>query len=293
MPTDPQAPSSSDTQHPVNTGSGREPATVRVAMWSARHRWLVVILWFVGTIGLMVASTSMGGIDTAEVSGNPNEQRLEASEALDVFNAGGAADPSEQFLVVIDGGEGAAADPAFQAAVSGLVAQLTAATADIDGVATPTFDQVLDPFLTPPEAGLISPDGTTVRIVGQSPRRRPRSRTLLEPIRPIIDEARAANPDLTMHVVSFTFINDDITELISGDLDESLKLTIPLTFIILLFAFGAIVASVVPLVLAITSLIAAFGILGIYSQLVGPVSANATQLIVLIGWPSPSTTPCS
>ncbi len=38
-----------------------------------------------------------------------------------------------------------------------------------------------------------------------------------------------------------------------------------------------------PLVLAITSLIAAFGILGIFSQLVEPVSPNAVQLIVLIG----------
>ena len=38
-----------------------------------------------------------------------------------------------------------------------------------------------------------------------------------------------------------------------------------------------------PLVLAITSLVAAFGILGIYSQIFGPVSPNATQLIVLIG----------
>jgi RND superfamily putative drug exporter len=36
-------------------------------------------------------------------------------------------------------------------------------------------------------------------------------------------------------------------------------------------------------VLAVTSLVAAFGIIGIYSQLVGPVSPNATQLIVLIG----------
>ncbi len=57
----------------------------------------------------------------------------------------------------------------------------------------------------------------------------------------------------------------------------------PLTFFILLLAFGAIVASVVPLVLAATSLLAAFGILGLYSQIVGTVSPNATQLIVLIG----------
>jgi uncharacterized membrane protein YdfJ with MMPL/SSD domain len=33
----------------------------------------------------------------------------------------------------------------------------------------------------------------------------------------------------------------------------------------------------------VTSLIAAFGMLGIYSQVIGPVSPNATQLIVLIG----------
>src|SRR5207247_1797918 len=57
----------------------------------------------------------------------------------------------------------------------------------------------------------------------------------------------------------------------------------PLTFIILLVAFGAFVAAVIPLILAVTSLAAAFGILGIYSQVVGPVSVNATQLIVLIG----------
>ena len=52
---------------------------------------------------------------------------------------------------------------------------------------------------------------------------------------------------------------------------------------ILLIAFGALVAAFVPLVLAITALLAAFGLLGIYSQIVDPVSPYASQLIVLIG----------
>ena len=52
---------------------------------------------------------------------------------------------------------------------------------------------------------------------------------------------------------------------------------------ILLIAFGALVAAFVPLVLAVTALLAAFGILGIYSQLIDPVSPYASQLIVLIG----------
>ena len=267
----------------VNPPTGTEPATVRVAMWSARHRWPVAGLWFVFTIGLLLVSLSLGGIKASDVSGNPNDQGLEASDALDVFNAGGTNEESEQFLVVIDGGPGAAGDPAFKAVVGDLVTTLGAASAQVDGITTPSFGQLLNPFEAPPQAGLISPDGTTVRIVGTVSGDGRKVATLLEPVHPLIETARAANPGLRMHVVSFTFINDDITELISSDLDESVKLTVPLTFIILLFAFGAIVASVVPLVLAVTSLIAAVGILGIYSQIVGPVSANAVQLIVLIG----------
>lgn len=263
--------------------ASREPATVRVAMWSARHRWPVVGLWFAATVGLFVMSLAMGGISAEDASGDPNDRQLEASQAYDVFNAGGTNDPYEEFIVVIQGGTGAAVDPAFKAAIGDLVAALGAARADIDGSSTPTFDQLVNPFEVPPQAGLISADGTTVRIGTRVPGDELQVRALLEPVLPIVDAARAAHPELTIHVVSRTFINDDITELIGAGLDDSLKLTLPLTFIILLFAFGAIVASVVPLVLAVTSLVAAFGILGIYSQIVGPVSPNATQLIVLIG----------
>ena len=93
-------------------------------MWSARHRWPVVLLWFVATIGLFVLSTFSGGIRTLDASGNPNERKLEAQQAYDVFRAGGTNDPSEQVVLVIDGGPGAATDPAFRASVAALVGQL-------------------------------------------------------------------------------------------------------------------------------------------------------------------------
>ena len=263
--------------------AGREPATVRVAMWSARHRWPVAAAWFVATIGVFVLSLALGGIDAADANANPNERKLEASEAYDVFNAGGTNDPYEQVLVVIGGAPGATADPTFKATVSDLAAKLKAANAPLNGTQTPTFDQLVDPFQAPPEAGLVSADGSTVRIVGRINGDKDRVTPLIAPVRGIIDTARAANPTLRVHAISSTFINEDINALISTGLDDSLKLTIPLTFIILLVAFGAIVASVVPLILAICSLLAAFGILGIYSQVFGSVSPNATQLIVLIG----------
>ena len=263
---------------------GREPATVRVAMWSARHRWPVIILWFVATIGLFVVSESMGGIKALDANTDPNEQQLESSEAYTLFNAGGTNDPYEQVVVVIGGAPGVATtDPTFQATVHDVVGRLQATHADYQGTDTRTFSQLGDPFQAPPTMGLVSADGSTVRIIGRVDGERPRTSVLLAPILPMLAEQRAAHPDLAIHAVSSTFINDDITNLINEGLDQSLRITIPLTFLILLFAFGAIVASVVPLVLAISSLIAAFGILGIYSQTVGAVSPNATQLIVLIG----------
>jgi uncharacterized membrane protein YdfJ with MMPL/SSD domain len=263
--------------------TGREPATVRVAMWSARHRWPVVGLWFLGTIGLLLVSIGMGGIDAAASDENPNEQPFESSEAYEVFNAGGTNDPYEQLLVVVGGGPGATTDPTFKAAVADLVGQLRTVGAPLDGVQTTTFEQLADPFSSPPALGLVSADGTTVRIAGRVAGESERTGPLLAPVLPILASARAAHPDLAIHAVSSTFINQDINELISSGLDSTFLLTMVLTFLILLVAFGAIVASVVPLVLAFTSLLAAFGILGIYSQLVGPVSPNATQLILLIG----------
>ena len=121
-----------------------------------------------------------------------------------------------------------------------------------------------------------------MQVVGNVPGERDRVALLLEPIPAIVDDARAALPDAEIHVVSNTFINDDINELINHDLDSSLRITVPLTFLILLLAFGAIV-SLIPLVLAADLAAAAFGIIGLYSQTVGDVSPNATQLIVLIG----------
>ncbi|HEV8252620.1 MAG TPA: MMPL family transporter [Candidatus Limnocylindria bacterium] len=260
-----------------------EPWTVRVAMWSARRRWIVFPLWFVATIGLFALSLNAGGIRTLDVNDDDDGPRLEASEAYDVFGAGEPEDPAERLVIVLNGGSGAVHDPDFQAGVADLVAALDEASVTIDGAETPTFDELNDPFAAPAEAGLVSADGTTVQVVGNVPGERDRVALLLEPIPVILADTRAAMPDTEIHVVSNTFINDDINELINHDLDSSLRITVPLTFLILLLAFGAIVASLIPLVLAATSLLAAFGIMGLYSQTVGDVSPNATQLIVLIG----------
>ena len=262
--------------------ASREPATVRVAMWSSRHRWPVFAGWFVAMIGLFMASQAMGGIRTDSPNGNPNQAQTESAKALAVFNAGGSTSPVEDVTIVIAHPSLRVTDPAFRAFVARTVADLKGLTASDGGAAVPAFAAVQDPLTSPPQLGLVSPGGSAVRIVGRINGDEAVIARHLVPVRAAISSLEASSGDFEVHSVSQTLTSDDITNLINSGLDRTF-LTIGLTFVVLLLTFGAFVASVVPLVLAITALLGAFGILGIFSQLVSPASPYATQLIVLIG----------
>jgi uncharacterized membrane protein YdfJ with MMPL/SSD domain len=267
----------------TTSASSRLPWTVRVAAWSARHRWPVFGLWMVLTIGLFVGSLAIGGTRSADAVDNEREDQttFESARAYDVFNAAGTPteDPVHRTLIVVGDPDGPLAD----ASLDDIVARVNAATADVDGASEPLFANIVDPRLAPAEAGLVSADRSTVRIAPDVPGEGAELETRLTAMRSFLDELRAVHPDLQIHSLDGTLANEDIQELVNGGLDASLRLTIPLTFLILLIAFGTVVAAVVPLVLAITALLAAFGVLGLYSQAVDPVSPYASQLIVLIG----------
>jgi len=271
--------------------STTDPWTVRVAGWSARHRWPVFVIWFVATIGLFAVSLAAGGTNSVEAVSKTERSKYEAGEAYVVYSAANAsvgqqAPASQQFLVIVSSADRTVADPAFAADVAAITARLAAVQSPVDGKTGPVLEGVVDPIkaaAAPGAAGLISPDRTTVRIVGRVPGDGPILAQRLEPMPALVAEIKAAYPAYRIHVLNNTLTNAEISTLINGGLDASLRLTIPLTFLILLIAFGAVVAAVIPLILAITALLAAFGILGLYSQIVSPVSPYASQLVVLIG----------
>ncbi|HEY8990266.1 MAG TPA: MMPL family transporter, partial [Candidatus Limnocylindrales bacterium] len=266
----------------------RPPWTVRVAAWSARHRWPVFALWFVATIGLFAVSLAAGGTRSVEAVSSDQRSKYEAGEAYEVYSAANAsvgqqAPATQQFLLIVSIPVGTVDEPGFKAAIADIDKRLTALQGPVDGVAGPVFEQLVDPMTAPPSAGLISPDRTTVRIVAQVPGDGAVLAQRLKPVPDLVAQIKAAYPTYRIHVLNNTLANNEISTLINGGLDASLRLTIPLTFLILVLAFGAIVAAAIPLILAVTALLAAFGILGLYSQLVSPVSPYASQLVVLIG----------
>ena len=255
---------------------------MRVAMWSSRHRWPVAAAWFVVTIGIFVLSQALGGIRTDDPNGSPDDVQTESAKAFSVFDAGGTGTPSESVTLVVTHPSLHITDATFRTFVSDAVRQLAGLRVSEAGKTVPAFDEVEDPTTAPPEAGLVSPDGSAVRIIGRIDGDQATVEPHLVPVRRAIETIESKSGGFIVHSVSGTLTNQDITNLINSSLDRTFA-TIGLTFIILLITFGAFVASLVPLVLATTSLLAAFGILGLFSQAISPASPYATQLVVLIG----------
>jgi uncharacterized membrane protein YdfJ with MMPL/SSD domain len=67
-----------------------------------------------------------------------------------------------------------------------------------------------------------------------------------------------------------------------NDLHRAEALSIPVTLLVLLISFGALVAALVPVLLAATAVIAAFGLLGPISQLF-PLDDSVKTVVLLIG----------
>jgi len=94
--------------------------------------------------------------------------------------------------------------------------------------------------------------------------------------------ARAAHPALTIGETGDISAGDARDRVVHRDLNRAELLSVPVTLVVLLFAFGAVVAALVPVLLALTAVIAAFGLLGPISQAF-PLDDSVKTVVLLIG----------
>jgi uncharacterized membrane protein YdfJ with MMPL/SSD domain len=90
------------------------------------------------------------------------------------------------------------------------------------------------------------------------------------------------HPEMTIEETGDISASEARDNAIHGDLHRAEILSVPVTLLVLLFAFGAVVAALVPVLLALTAVAAAFGLLGPASQLF-PLDDSVKIVVVLIG----------
>ena len=94
--------------------------------------------------------------------------------------------------------------------------------------------------------------------------------------------AARVHPQLTIEETGDVSANQARNRTVDRDLHRAELLSIPLTLLVLLFAFGALTAALVPVLLALSAVAAGLGLLGPLSQLF-PVEDSAKTVVLLIG----------
>jgi uncharacterized membrane protein YdfJ with MMPL/SSD domain len=129
--------------------------------------------------------------------------------------------------------------------------------------------------LTP--ARKLSADGRSAVVSTQLTRDIP-----VEQIRAAVAAAARAHPQLTIEETGDVSADQARSRTVDRDLHRAELLSIPVTLLVLLFAFGSAVAALVPVLLALSAVAAGLGLLGPLSQLF-PVEDSAKTVVLLIG----------
>jgi uncharacterized membrane protein YdfJ with MMPL/SSD domain len=239
----------------------------RMGGWSTRHRKSAVFGWLVFVV-LAVAIGSATG--TKQITDAENANGDSATAARIVAAAGLSEPASENVLVQTRNGR--PDDAALRAAVAEVVAKLQATHIATD-VHSP-LDADGAPF--------ISPDGHSMlvqfNVVGDPDTAESR----IQPALDAVAQVQQTVPQLRVEEFGDASSSKALDKTLGKDFKRAELLSIPLTLGILLAVFGALVAAVVPLGLALTAFMAAGGLLAFTSRLVH-VDSTANSVMLLIG----------
>ena len=222
----------------------------RLTNWSARHPWRVLAVWgFAVVVGIALTAAFIGDLTTeSEVTNNPeSEQAYELIGSRIPFDA----DDEVSELIVVHTPSLTADKPAFRRKVIGLAESIRQEGAV---VAHHPYEEGRGDLFSPDRhAALI-----TVGLI----------RDAESDVEDVIAEVeRADGGGFDVEITGEWTTDRDLNQLSQDDLREGeLMFGLPVAFIVLLLVFGTIVAGLVPVLMAIISIVVALGLTALLGQ---------------------------
>ena len=226
---------------------------LRLAAFADRYRWPIVAAWIV-----ILALGALASANLASLLSNRYEiPATESTAALNVLQRDFGQRGDAALVLVADYGQAPTkAQQRDVAAAAGAVAKAI-------GNARPAGVQVAGPLAYASIVG----DNEPAQVQRQLPR------------------ARAALPDVpgaTLYVTGQAAINRDLQPIVDEDLVRGELIAIPIAFAVLLFIFGTLISTFVPLVFALATVPTTLGIVWIAAHEVN-MPIYVTNLVTLIG----------
>ena len=236
----------------------------RAAHWSAEHRKTAIFGWLAFVAVAFMVGNAVG---KNQIQG-PDQFSGEAGRAEQTLYDAGLRPNTEHLLIQSRRLE--VGDPEFTATIEDATARLSR-TEDVLNVDSPLTGDA--PVSVDQHSALVS-----FEITGDSLEAAKR----LEPSKETVSAVQEAHPELRVEQFGSVSSNKELNDTFASDLAKAELLSFPLTLLILVIAFGALVAALVPLLLGITTVMAALGLIALPSHL-SPVDANVQSVILLIG----------
>jgi len=240
----------------------------RAGRWSAQHRTTAILGWIVFVILAFVVGGKVGtNTLTNEQSG------VGESGSADRIVADAYPKRVDE-MVLIQSTTLKTDDPAFRAVVDDVSQRLDR----IDGVVA-----ISQPYGSD-QQGAVSPKHDAVLVTFEIPgdTENPKVGATVDATVAAVNAAQKAHPDLRVEQSGSGSSEDEFTAVFDSDLQKAGTTSLPITLLILLIAFGAVVAAGIPLLLVITGVVATMGLVGPLSQLT-PVDDSVNHVILLIG----------
>jgi RND superfamily putative drug exporter len=104
--------------------------------------------------------------------------------------------------------------------------------------------------------------------------------TRVQPLLDAVAGLQQASPGFTVEEFGFASATHELSKTIDKDFQKAEKLSVPITFLILLIAFGAFVAAGIPVLLAFSAVLASVGLSALMSHVFH--ASDATQSVILL-----------
>jgi RND superfamily putative drug exporter len=245
---------------------GTSNLAARMGSWSAAH-WKTATF---GWLAMVVVAFGLGGAVGTNVI-DPNTSGPGESGRMDrILDAGFERPAAESVLVESDSLR--VGEPAFRAAVTDVVARL----AKLDVV-----ENLRSP-LHRANAGQIAPDRHAALVEFEIAGDKETAPDRIAPVLAAVEDAQQAHPGLYVGQFGDASSVDGIEKAFASDLEKAGLFSLPITLVILVAAFGALVAAGIPLLLALTAVFATFGLVALPSHVL-PVAEEASAVVLLIG----------
>ncbi len=255
-----------------NQRSDMQPSrniAARAGRWSARHRKTAVFGWLLFIVVAFMAGQNLGTKTLTQEQSGVGDSGQAAKIVKDSY-----PDRIDE-AVLIQSKTLKTGDPQYRAVVSDVTKRLR----ETKGV-----HSITSPYGEGKQLAPVSDDGHST-MIGFEINGATEDAAPMKIVDATVADTKAAqraHPDFNVEQFGSGSSEDAFMKIFSDDLQKATSTSLPITLILLVLAFGTLVAAGIPLLLAITGVLGTMGVVAALSQL-SPVEETINHVILLIG----------